>query len=92
MTPEEEKQLTEQIIAFIIESKNQGKSDSQIKHALIEKGMDEDTARGWIKSVTPHITENDSGGSSVPGWLIWLGILGVVNLLSYLFDWPFWVY
>ena len=32
---------------------------------------------------------NDGGGM---GWLIWIGLLVLINLLSYLFNWPFWIY
>ncbi len=92
MTPEEEKQLTEQIIAFIIELKNEGSSNTEIKNTLMDKGMDEDTARDWIKNVNSHITHNGSGNSSIPGWAIWLLILVGINVLSASFDWPFWVY
>jgi hypothetical protein len=30
--------------------------------------------------------------SSVPSWAIWIGALIGVNILSAIFDWPFWVY
>lgn len=32
--------------------------------------------------------DSDSGMS----WLVWIGILLFVNLLSWIFDWSFWVY
>ena len=32
--------------------------------------------------------ENDGCGS----WLIWIGVLLLINLLSWIFDWSFWVY
>ena len=35
------------------------------------------------------MSEN-SGGAG--GWLVWIGLLILVNFLSWLFDWPFWVY
>jgi hypothetical protein len=35
------------------------------------------------------MSEN-SGGAG--GWLVWIGLLILVNLLSWLFDWSFWVY
>jgi hypothetical protein len=25
-------------------------------------------------------------------WLVYLGILVGINVLSYVFDWPFWIY
>jgi hypothetical protein len=35
------------------------------------------------------MSEN-SGGAG--GWLVWIGLLILVNFLSWLFDWSFWVY
>ena len=32
------------------------------------------------------------GRGGLAGFLIFLAILGVINLLSWLFDWPFWVF
>ena len=31
-------------------------------------------------------------GNRIIGIVVFLAILGVVNLLSYLLDWPFWIY
>ncbi len=33
---------------------------------------------------------NEEGGGG--GWLVWIGVLLFINLLSWVFDWPFWVY
>jgi hypothetical protein len=35
--------------------------------------------------------DGDSGGG-IPGWLIWIALLIGINVCSYLFDWPFWIY
>jgi hypothetical protein len=32
----------------------------------------------------------DSPGAG--GWLVWIGLLILINFLSWLFDWSFWVY
>lgn len=32
------------------------------------------------------------GGNRAAGWLIWIGILVGVNVLSAVFDWGFWLY
>ncbi len=31
-------------------------------------------------------------GAGAPSWLIYILILGVINFLSWMFDWPFWIY
>jgi hypothetical protein len=36
------------------------------------------------------MSDDDGGGCS--GWLIWIGILVVFNVLSYIFNWPFWIH
>lgn len=35
--------------------------------------------------------ENNSGGSAW-SWLWWILLLAFINLLSWIFDWSFWVY
>jgi hypothetical protein len=30
--------------------------------------------------------------SSASGWLVWIGLLLLINFLSWLFDWSFWLY
>ena len=36
--------------------------------------------------------EGGGGGGGIMGWVGLLVVLGVVNLLSYLFNWGFWLY
>ena len=31
-------------------------------------------------------------GRGAAGWLVFIGILVLVNVLSYVFDWGFWLY
>ena len=35
---------------------------------------------------------SEGKGSGALGWIGFIVILGVVNLLSYLFNWGFWLY
>lgn len=37
------------------------------------------------------MSENDEN-SGCASWLIWIGLLLLINLLSWIFDWSFWVY
>ncbi len=34
-------------------------------------------------------TSDDDGAG---GWVVWIGVLILVNLLSWMFDWSFWIY
>lgn len=38
------------------------------------------------------MSEEHDSDSGFPSALIWIGILIIVNLLSWIFDWPFWIY
>lgn len=35
---------------------------------------------------------SEGGGRGWVGWIVFIAILGVVNLMSWLFDWSFWLY
>ena len=35
---------------------------------------------------------DDDGGGGGGGGLVWIGLLVLVNFLSWLFDWSFWIY
>lgn len=41
---------------------------------------------------TATIQENKAGKSSFPNWIIYILILIGLNILSAIFDWPFWIY
>jgi len=38
------------------------------------------------------MSEENNDDSGFPRWLIWIILLIGVNLLSWIFDWSFWVY
>ena len=80
-----------------------GMSDNDIRAALEEKGLDPQTIGGLLARQPIHNEEivlpsdalgeeADADEGGLPGWLVWIGLLILVNVLSYIFDWPFWVY
>ena len=38
------------------------------------------------------MSEESGGRPRWVKWVIWLALLGGVNLASYIFDWSFWIY
>lgn len=91
---EEEQKSVEQIFAYISQQKLSGKFDFEIKRSLIEQGIEEEVADQFIKTANSTNAENlqEDDDSGVGGWVIWIGIILGINFLSYLFDWPFWIY
>ncbi len=35
---------------------------------------------------------DQTDGSALTGFIGWIAVLVIINVLSYAFDWPFWVY
>ncbi|MCP4522530.1 MAG: hypothetical protein GY827_12690 [Cytophagales bacterium] len=102
LTEEQQQEVVKQIYQEAAELKQQGKTDDEIVATLKEKGLDAEMAASVVQNLNAMIeerkaannpyVEDDDDGDSAWGWLIWIGILVVVNLLSYIFDWPFWIY
>ena len=34
----------------------------------------------------------ESEEKKLPGWFVWIGLLLLINLLSWMFNWSFWIY
>ncbi len=95
-------------IAWVQEQRDAGHTRGALRQQLVTHGYSEDEAhelvdtalgtpdqiaarRGASRRARSGAMETDSGGDGA-GWLIWIGILLLINLLSWIFDWPFWVY
>lgn len=90
----EQEELIQEVYAHAIDLKKKGYTDPQIRQNLIQKGLDKESAQAVVKNMNDAIAKNapaddDSGGM---GWLVWIAILIGVNVLSAIFDWPFWIY
>ncbi len=65
---------------------------------LCQAGMDEGEAREFLSAVRRHhrkiqaAASRKSGGGGIAGFFGLVFVLLLINLLSYLFDWPFWIY
>jgi hypothetical protein len=96
-----EKPNTLELYRIATSMKKEGKDDYAIEQELLMKGLDQEEARKVISRANAT-TLSSSGqgqgqkqakeGNGVWGWAIWIVALGLINLLSYLFDWNFWLY
>ena len=71
-----------------------GREPKDIADDLAAKGMSSEDALDIVMQVKTQMEANvaDDEGGGGWGWLLWLGALGLINLLSWLFDWSFWIY
>ena len=60
----------------------------------MDDGWGQSEAQELVVAVEQAVQGEASGGggSGAWGWLIWIGALLLINFLSWVFDWPFWVY
>ena len=91
---QEEMQELAQLVADALYS---GESREKVIGDLVNNGWDEESANGFVSSVEQVIyaehqqTSGHDGGGGL-GWLVWIGALLVINGLSYVFNWGFWLY
>lgn len=98
LSPEDQQELRE-LAGVVAESLNKGEKPADISKQLVNSGWEQEDADGFVSSVAQHLAtaqraaaHSNGGGGGGMGWLIWIGALLFINLLSYLFNWPFWIY
>ncbi len=94
-------------LAWIREQRDAGHSRGALRQQLEEHGYDAETAASLVDTAlgdarqtaarrarsSRRAAHGGGGGDSEGlGWLIWIGLLLFINLLSWIFDWPFWIY
>ena len=81
---------------IVAESLAKGEDPQTVAQTLVDSGWEPDQANAFVGSVHQHLLQQQSGGgggaSESMGWLIWLGALVGINLLSWIFNWGFWLY
>ena len=92
----EEPQLSEKMLRQIARELGKGRDPETIVSAMREKGWGEDDARQIVELIEAQLTRTRSRSSgtnpAVVQLLTYIGILALINFLSLVFDWPFWVY
>lgn len=89
-----EQNAMRELVDHVAQALAEGQSQEQIVGKMVENGWEQDHASAFVGAVQQELetAEPPAESSSGGGWLVWIGLLLFINLLSYLFDWPFWVY
>ena len=70
-----------------------GMTRRQIVEEFVKAGVDEENAKDLVKTVlTSQRRAQSNAGSGVPGIVWYIGILLLINVLSFVFDLGFIVY
>ncbi|MEM8527812.1 MAG: hypothetical protein AAGG68_24435 [Bacteroidota bacterium] len=83
----------------------QGRTKADITDVLITNGIPKEEANTMATNAYLAVRDQyvanqerlqasqaEEGGSGVPSWAIYIGILVLINLLSAMFNWGFWIY
>ena len=89
-----------EMFRFAYECKQKNMPDYQIEQSLMNQGLDAAQVASVMRIVNQAYTqrtqapapEQSSGGRGVPSIVWYIGILLLINLLSAIFDWGFWIY
>ena len=96
MTPEHDDATIQQAAKKAAEGLLSGRPRTSVANDLAADGWSEGDANELVLGVEEAILEDadesDDNGSGIGGWVTWIGVLVVINFLSWTFDWPFWIY
>jgi hypothetical protein len=65
--------------------------DTGLTEEAVDTGLTEEAGDTGLteEAADTGLTEEADGCS---GWMVWIGILLLINFLSWAFDWSFWLY
>ncbi len=95
----EELQERRELARLVAQSLAKGETPADITQQLVNNGWAQADAAEFVGMIAlqqhanadrPAAPADDGGGGM--GWLLWIGALIGINVCSWLFDWPFWVY
>ncbi len=91
--PGQEDDEIEGLALLVAENLQKGESPEKIAQQLVDNGWEHNDAVGFVASIQRQLAAHQkSGGGEGMGWLLWIGGVLLINLLSYLLNWGFWLY
>ena len=88
----------EALVWSIGQGLSEGKSQAEIVNEIVDDDADDEArhqAGELVFNVANSMAESavvHSDGDGIASWGIWIGVIVFINVLSGIFDWPFWVY
>ncbi len=97
--PELSDQEMQQLASMIANELFAGESREKVIGDLTSNGWGQGAANQFVSEIEYELSQaqaqashHSSGGGEGMGWLLWIGGILLINLLSYLFNWGFWIY
>jgi hypothetical protein len=83
---------------LVAESLAKGEKAADVSAQLVNSGWEQGEADEFVGRIALHLASaqdraaKSNAGEGGMGWLIWIGAILFINFLSWVFNWPFWVY
>jgi len=92
--PGQEDDEIEGLAILVAENLQEGEDPQVIAQQLVDNGWKEEDAIGFVASIRRQLENQNApqADGDGMGWLMWIGGVLFINLLSYLFEWGFWIY
>jgi hypothetical protein len=84
-----------ELAGLVAENLAKGESPEEIVQQLVDSGWQLDDAQGLVGTIQRQLhsaQQQPAGGGEGMGWLVWIGGIVLINVLSYLFNWNFWIW
>ena len=83
----------QELVQIVAKSLAEGEDPQAVAQSLVDSGWEPDQANGFVGSIMQQMQAAQSGGSGEGmGWLLWIGGILLINFLSWVFNWGFWIY
>ena len=97
----EDLQERKELAGLVANSLAKGEKPADISQQLVNSGWEQGAADEFVNRIALHLASasanrpaarsSDEGGSGM-GWLVWIGVILLINFLSFVFNWGFWIY
>jgi len=85
----------QELAVLVAKALAKGESRESVIADLTKNGWEHADADEFVGSIEYHMENaqhQHSGGGEGMGWLLWIGGILLINFLSYVFGWGFWIY
>ncbi len=90
MTPERDDATVERAARKVAAGLGSGHPRTSAVQDLVAEGWDEAEAQEFVMGIETALQETPAeggGGGRAGGWLVWIAVLVIFNVLSYAFGW-----
>ena len=91
----------QELAQLVAEALARGDSRESVIEDLSKNGMSEGDAEEFVSLIEYQLYQVDAGsahhgggggGDGAMGWLVWIGVIVGINILSHIFNWGFVIY